>query len=98
MSEQTKLIPEEKKEKTFLTIRDVFEDFFDNKEIRVFQFIPYGSLTAKTAKKPCRITIAIPDDIDDTTNLKFLDNWSFLCVAIPRKVIENKNDENKKEE
>ena len=59
----------------------------DNPDGRVFPFRIHGDVYAanKKTKKPCRIPIIIPDDLDDTTNLKFLDNWKFLVFAFPNK-------------
>ena len=61
----------------------------------IFPFRIHGDVYAanKKTKKPCRIPIMIPDDLDDTTNLKFLDNWKFLVFAFPNK----KEGENKDE-
>ena len=89
MSKQAKLIP--KKEKKFYTIEEFFKSVLNNRECRIFHFHYYGNLTAanKKTKKPCRISIALPNDLGDLTNLKTLDNWSFFGIAIPRKIIEN---------
>ena len=54
---------------------------------KIFPLVFHGNIYAsnKKTKKPCRATIIIPNDLDDTTNLKFLDNWKFLVIAIPKK-------------
>lgn len=94
MSKQIKLIPEEKK---VYTIGEYFKSVLDNKKCRVIKFYPYGTMYAanKKTKKPARITIAIPNDLGNTENLKFLDDWMFTIVAIPRKVIEELKKEDK---
>ena len=70
-------------EKSYSTIREFFEPLLDNKTIRIFHMNYYGQITAKSKTKPCRASIIIPSELDDTTNLKFLDNWHFEIIAIP---------------
>ena len=94
MSEQSKITEEKKK---FYTIGEYFKSVLNNKECRVIRFFPYGTMYAanKKTKKPARITIAIPNDLGNTENLKFLDDWMFTIVAIPKKVIEKLKEEDK---
>lgn len=99
MSKQTKIIPEVK-EGDFHTIRSYLEPFLDDKRVRVFRMSPYGSFYAKTAKKPARGTIAFPSDgsLGETTDLRFLREWNFTIIAIPRKAIKKLNEKEEEKE
>lgn len=81
---------EKKKENKdrFLTIREVFEKYLDNQNCQVFRFEYDGNLWAATEKKPCRVTIMLPRTVIDS-NLKDLDKFLLLGVAIPRKEIKD---------
>ena len=84
---------EEKKER-FITIREYFEGFLDNNKCQIFKFAYNGSLYAANpkTKKPCRISISLPKTIVDT-NLKDLDKWVIVGVAVPREEIRKENEE-----
>lgn len=78
-------VPEDKK---YATIRNAFEIHLDNPNCRVFGLRPYGAFYAenKKTKKPARGVVSFPNDgsLGETTNLKFMRDWIFVVVAVPR--------------
>lgn len=74
--------------KEYATIGEYFHDFLDNNECRIIKFVPYGTMYAANpkTKKPTRVSITLPSEICNT-NLKELDNWVLIVVAIPREVV-----------
>jgi len=84
------------KEEQYQTIRMYLEGFLDDNRIRVFPMYPTGNFYASTRKpngdikKPVRGTIAFPTDgsLGNTDDLRFLRNWNFTIIAIPKEVIE----------
>ena len=85
-----KKMNEEIKEDRFQTIREIFDKYLDNPNIQTFGFRYNGQLYAANhkTKRPCRVSISIPKTICDT-NLKDLDNWIIMGVAIPRDEIKD---------
>ena len=78
----------------YVTIRQYFKELLDNKDCRVIRFSPYGTMYGANpkSKKPARVSIQLPKEICNT-NLKDLDNWVLVVVAIPRKTIEELPEE-----
>ena len=90
---------EESQEKKFHTIKSYFESFLEDDSVRIFNMSPYGQFWAATkkpngdTKKPARGMIGFPSDgsLGETTDLRFLRDWSFVVVAIPKNSIEKLN-------
>lgn len=73
----------EEKEK-YATIREIFEEHLDDRNCQVFRMALNGQCYGANSKgRPARISVGLPKTICGT-NLKDLDDWILIGIAIPR--------------
>ncbi len=76
-------------EKKNINIIDVVDKFIKNDDVKFFHLLRNGQATGKNGKKPARAMFTIPEDICNETNgnLKALENWVFIAMAIPKQKV-----------
>ena len=89
---------ENKEEKPrFATIREMLGEFLDTIGVQCFKFAFNGQCYASNSKgRPARVSIALPKTIVDK-NLKDLDNFAFIGVAIPQDIVDKVYNEKKED-
>lgn len=88
-----KLLNDRKQENRFATIREFLEPFLDMIGIQCFKMVLDGQCYASNSKgRNARISISLPKTVIDK-NLKDLDKFVFIGIAIPRKFIDIKQND-----